>query len=165
MELGWAEAWAWITSLPGFSPAPLSCPQSSSPVNCLHEQPASSFSRVPDPLQGIPAAESGEGPGFPQRSCEKWWRKRILRFRKSSKSQGWEITAITCFSYCGGIAQCQCERSQQTGKFFKRREYQTTWPASWEICMQVKKQQLELDIGQQSVSKYRKGVHQFSSVV
>ena len=31
------------------------------------------------------------------------------------------------------------------GKFFKRQEYQTTWPASWEICMQVKKQQLELD--------------------
>ena len=27
------------------------------------------------------------------------------------------------------------------GKFFKRCEYQTTWPASWEICMQVKKQQ------------------------
>ena len=31
-------------------------------------------------------------------------------------------------------------------KFWKRWEYQTTWPASWEICMQVKKQQLELDI-------------------
>ena len=30
------------------------------------------------------------------------------------------------------------------GKFFKRWEYQTTWPASWEICMQVSKQQLEL---------------------
>ena len=28
-------------------------------------------------------------------------------------------------------------------KFFKRWEYQTTWSASWEICMQVKKQQLE----------------------
>ena len=28
------------------------------------------------------------------------------------------------------------------GKFFKRWEYHTTWPASWEICMQVKKQQL-----------------------
>ena len=27
------------------------------------------------------------------------------------------------------------------GKFFKRREYQTTWPASWETCMQVRKQQ------------------------
>ena len=32
------------------------------------------------------------------------------------------------------------------GKFFKRWEYQTTWPAFWEICMQIKKQQLELDI-------------------
>ena len=34
------------------------------------------------------------------------------------------------------------------GKFFKRWEYQTTWPASWEICMQVKKQQLKLDMDQ-----------------
>ena len=25
------------------------------------------------------------------------------------------------------------------GKFWKRWEYQTTWPASWEICMQVRK--------------------------
>ena len=32
------------------------------------------------------------------------------------------------------------------GKFFKRWEYQSTWPASWEICMQVRKQQLELDM-------------------
>jgi len=29
------------------------------------------------------------------------------------------------------------------GKFWKRWEYQTTWSASWEICMQVRKQQLE----------------------
>ena len=36
------------------------------------------------------------------------------------------------------------------GKFFKRWEYQTAWPASWEICMQVKKQQLELDVEQQT---------------
>ena len=39
------------------------------------------------------------------------------------------------------------------GKFWKRWEYQTTWPASWEICMQVKKQQLELDLEQQTGSK------------
>ena len=39
------------------------------------------------------------------------------------------------------------------GKFFKRWEYQTTWPASWEICMQVKKQQLDLDMEQQIGSK------------
>ena len=35
------------------------------------------------------------------------------------------------------------------GKFWKRYEYQSTWPASWEICMQVRKQQLEPDIKQQ----------------
>ena len=33
-----------------------------------------------------------------------------------------------------------------SGKFFKRWDYQSTLPASWEICMQVKKQQLELDM-------------------
>ena len=38
-------------------------------------------------------------------------------------------------------------------KFFKRWEYQTTWPASWEIYMQVRKQQLELDMEQQTGSK------------
>ena len=32
------------------------------------------------------------------------------------------------------------------GKFFKRCEYHTTLPAFWEICMQVKKQQLELGL-------------------
>ena len=38
-------------------------------------------------------------------------------------------------------------------KFFKRWEYQTIWPASWEICMQVRKQQLELDMEQPTGSK------------
>ena len=45
-----------------------------------------------------------------------------------------------------------CE-SQKTGKFWKRWEYQTTWPASWETYMQVRKQQLELDMEQQTGSK------------
>ena len=43
--------------------------------------------------------------------------------------------------------------SQQTGKFLKRWAYQTTWPASWEICVQIRKQQLELDMEQQTGSK------------
>ena len=34
------------------------------------------------------------------------------------------------------------------GKFLKSWEYQTTLPASWKTCMQVKKQQLELDMQQ-----------------
>ena len=42
------------------------------------------------------------------------------------------------------------------GKFFKRWEYWTTLPASWVICMQVKKQQLELDMEQQTGSKLGK---------
>ena len=39
------------------------------------------------------------------------------------------------------------------GKFFKRWEYQTTWPASWEISLQVRKQELELNMEQQTGSK------------
>ena len=39
------------------------------------------------------------------------------------------------------------------GKFWKRWECQSSWPASWEICMQVRKQQLELDMEQQTGSK------------
>ena len=38
-------------------------------------------------------------------------------------------------------------------KLLKRWEYQTTWPASWETCVQVKKWQLELDMEQWTGSK------------
>ena len=44
--------------------------------------------------------------------------------------------------------------SQQTVKFFKRWEYQTTLPASWETYMQARKQQLVMDMEQQTGSKY-----------
>ena len=46
-----------------------------------------------------------------------------------------------------------CVDHNKLRKILKRWEYQTTWPASWEICMQVKKQQLELDMKQQTGSK------------
>ena len=39
------------------------------------------------------------------------------------------------------------------GKFWKRWKYQTTWPASWETYMQVRKQQLEPDMEKQTGSK------------
>ena len=42
------------------------------------------------------------------------------------------------------------------GEFWKRWEYQTTSSAFWDICMQVKKQQLELDMEQQTGSKLGK---------
>ena len=38
-------------------------------------------------------------------------------------------------------------------KFFKRQDYQTTWPASWEICLQVKKKLLRMNMEQQTGSK------------
>ena len=41
-------------------------------------------------------------------------------------------------------------------KFLKRWEYQTTLPFSWEICMQVRKQQLEPDIEEKTGSKLGK---------
>ena len=49
------------------------------------------------------------------------------------------------------------------GNVLKRWEYQTTLPVSWETCLQVKKQQLELDMEQQAGSKlgkaYNKAVY------
>ena len=46
-----------------------------------------------------------------------------------------------------------CVDHNKLWKFWKRWEYQTTWPASWETYMQVRKQQLELDMEQQTGSK------------
>ena len=60
-----------------------------------------------------------------------------------------------------------CVDQTNCGKFFTRWEYQTTWLASWEICMQVRKQQLEPDMEQQTGSKlgkeYIKAVYCFPS--
>ena len=44
------------------------------------------------------------------------------------------------------------------GKFWKRWAYQTTWPASWEICMQVRKQQLEVDMELQTGSNRERSI-------
>ena len=52
--------------------------------------------------------------------------------------------------------------TRNCGKFWKRWEYQTTWPASWEICMQVKKKYLEQKVeqnGSKSRQEYIKAVY------
>ena len=46
-----------------------------------------------------------------------------------------------------------CVDHKNCENFFKTWEYQTTLPVSWEICKQVKKQQLELDMEPQTGSK------------
>ena len=72
----------------------------------------------------------------------------------SSKKQ--ESSRKTSISALLTMPKHLCE-SQQTEKFLKRWEYQTTLPASWEIYTQVKKHiQLELDMEQQTGSKLGK---------
>ena len=66
------------------------------------------------------------------------------------KSREFQKNIDFCFTDYAKAFDCG---SQQTRQFLKRREYQTTWAASWEICMQVKKQQLEPDMEQQTCSK------------
>ena len=46
-----------------------------------------------------------------------------------------------------------CVDHNKLWKVLKRWEYQITWPVSWEIYMQVRKQELELDMEQQTGSK------------
>ena len=69
----------------------------------------------------------------------------------SSKKQESSIKSIYyCFIDYAKAFDCV---DHNPGKFFKRWEYQTTWSTSWEICIQVRKQQLELGMEQQIGSK------------
>ena len=46
-----------------------------------------------------------------------------------------------------------CVDHYKLWKILKEMDYQKTWPASWETCMEIRKQQLELDMEQQTGSK------------
>ena len=73
-----------------------------------------------------------------------WIIKKTRKFQKS----------IYCFiDYAKAF---DCVDHNKLWKIWKRWEYQTTWPASWEICMQVKNQQLEPDMEQQTGSNFVK---------
>ena len=61
------------------------------------------------------------------------------------KAREFQKNIYFCFIHYAKAFDCV---DHNCGKFFSRWEYQTTWPASWEICMQVKKKQLELDMEQ-----------------
>ena len=67
-----------------------------------------------------------------------------------------EFQKNICFCFIDYAKVFDVWTTTNSGKFLKRYEYQATWPASWEMCMQVKKQQLERDIEQQTVSKLGK---------
>ena len=57
------------------------------------------------------------------------------------------------FCFTGYAKAFDCVNHNKLWKIRKEMEYQTTWPVSWETCIQVKKQQLELDMEQQTGSK------------
>ena len=60
------------------------------------------------------------------------------------------------FCFIDYVKAFDCMDQTNCGKFLKRWEYQTTLPASSETCMQLKKQQLELDMEQRTGSKLGK---------
>ena len=69
----------------------------------------------------------------------------------SSKKREFQKNIYFCFiDYAKAF---ECVDHNKLWKILKEWEYQTTWPASWEICMQVRKQRLELDMEQQTGSK------------
>ena len=67
------------------------------------------------------------------------------------KTRQFQKNIYFCFLDCAKAFDCVGHN--QLWKIWKREEYQTTWPASWETYMQVRKQQLELDMEQQTGSK------------
>ena len=73
-----------------------------------------------------------------------------------------EFQKNTYFCFIDSAKAFDCVDHNKLWKILKRWEYQTTWSASWEICMQVRKQQLELDMeqtGSKSVKEYVKAVY------
>ena len=70
------------------------------------------------------------------------------------KAREFQKNIYFCFIYCAKGLTMWITTSG--GKFWKRWAYQTTWPTSRATCMQVRKQQLELDMKQQTGSKLEK---------
>ena len=83
---------------------------------------------------------------------------KLPTYAGSQKNQENSISCLRIYFCFIDYSKAFVQITTNCGKFFKRCEYQTTWTASWEICMQVKKQQLELDmekqIGSKSVKAY-----------
>ena len=64
------------------------------------------------------------------------------------KARDFQKNIYFCFIDYAKAFDCVDHNKQNCGKFWKRWEYQTTGPASWETYMQVRKQQSELDMEQ-----------------
>ena len=69
-----------------------------------------------------------------------------------------EFQKIIYFCFTDYAKAFDCVDTINCGKFWKRWEYHITWPASWETCMKVRKQQLELDMEQQTGSNRKRSM-------
>ena len=67
--------------------------------------------------------------------------------------KAWEFQKNIYFCFIDYAKAFDCADYYKLLKILKEMGYQTTWAASWETCMQVRKQQLELDMEQHSASK------------
>ena len=74
----------------------------------------------------------------------------------ASSKKAREFQKNIYFCFIDHAKAFDCVDHHKLWKILKEMEYQTTWPASWAICMQVRKQQLELDMEQQTGSKLGK---------
>ena len=73
-----------------------------------------------------------------------------------------EFQKNICFCFIDYAKAFDCVNHNKLWKLLKRWKYQTTWPASWEICMKVRKQQWELDMDQQT--GYKSGMEYVSAI-
>ena len=110
------------------------------------------------------ASKAQNSPSQASTVCEPWPSRGQARFRKGRETRDqianihWIIEKAREFQK--NINFCFIDYAKafdyvdynKCGKFFRRWDYQT-WSASWEICMQVRKQKLELDMEQQTGSK------------
>ena len=73
-------------------------------------------------------------------------RNQIANTAGSLKKQEFQKNIYFCFiDYAKAF---NCVDHNKLWKILKEMGNPTTWPASWESCMQVRKQQLELDMEQ-----------------
>ena len=102
----------------------------------------------------FPGEDTGSGLPFPSPAGSSRPRDQIANIHWIiENAREFQENIYFCFIDYAKAFDCV---DHNCGKFFKRWEYQTTLPASWEICMQDKKQQLELDMEQQNSSRLGK---------
>ena len=70
------------------------------------------------------------------------------------KEKAREFQKNIYFCFINYAKAFDCIDHKKLWKFLQEIEYQMTLPVSWEICMQIKKRQLELDVEQLTCSKY-----------